>query len=147
MSLITDISTIVNELYPDATFTLSSKFSANVQAFLAGVTDFPLIILDNELPREGSIQKNNNVLKDSRILISFLSLDSVENTDSQSEDIRVSMEVYADRVAARLYQELPIRLTGNNQKYKVTPMFHVFTSNLTGVALEISVNYNSIVNF
>lgn len=146
MSLITDISRIVNELYPDATFILSSKFNAGVAVFLSTITEFPLIILDNELPNTGSIQKNNNVLKDSRILISILALDSTDNSDQQSEDIRAAMEVIADTISGRLYLELPIRVQSSNQQYKVTPMFHVFSSNLTGVALEMQVNYNSLIN-
>lgn len=148
MSLITDISTILNELYPDSTRILSSKFAAGVASNLTQLTQFPLIITDNELTREGSIQKNNNVLKDSKVLINFLDLDSVNNTDTQSEDIRARMEAMADVVAAKIYQLETVRVQGgNNQKYKTTPMFHVFSSNLTGVALEMQVNYNEIVAF
>lgn len=146
MSLITDISAIVSELYPDSTFVLSSKFQANVTAFLAELSELPLIILDNDLPRNASIQKNNNVLKDSKILISFLNLDS-NGTDADSEEIRAAMEAMADRVAVKIYQLIPCRLVSGNQKYKVTPLFHVFSSNLTGVALEMQANYNEIVNF
>ena len=147
MSLITDISTIITDLYPDSTYLLSSKFQANVESYLTTTAKLPLIILDNELSREGSIQKNNNVLKDSKVLISFLDLDSVNNTDQQSEDIRARMEVMADTVAAKIYQLEEVRLVGSNQKYKVTPVFHVFNSNMTGVALEMQVNYNTITLF
>ena len=107
----------------------------------------PLIILDNELSKNPSIQKNNNVLKDSKIVVTFLNLDSFDNTDNQSEVIRQAMEDMADRVAVKIYQELPVRLTGSNQTYKTTPMFHMFSSNMTGVALEMNVKYNEIVEF
>jgi len=146
MSLITDISTIVSELYPASTFVLSSKFQANVTAFLAELSEMPLIILDNDLPKNNSIQKNNNVLKDSKILISFLDLDE-NGTDADSEAIRAAMEAMADRIAVKIYQLIPCRLVSGNQKYKVTPLFHVFSSNLTGVSLEMQANYNEIVNF
>jgi hypothetical protein len=147
MSLITDISTIITNLYPASTFILSSKFHANTSAFLTDLSELPLIILDNELPKTPSIQKNNNVLKDSKIVISFLNLDSFDNTDQQSEAIRQAMEDMADSVAVKIYQEIPVRLTGSNQTYKTTPMFHVFSSNMTGVALEMNLKYNEIVNF
>lgn len=147
MSLITDISTIITGLYPDATFILSSKFHANTTAFLAELARLPLIILDNEFPKTPSIQKNNNVLKDSKIVISFLNMDDFNNTDQQSEAIRDAMEDMADAVAVRIYQEIPVRLTGNNQTYKVTPMFHVFSSNMTGVVLEINLKYNEVIPF
>jgi len=146
MSLITDITSIITELYPDSNFILSSKFQANVSAFLTDLSELPLIILDNDLPRTASIQKNNNVLKDSKILISFLNLDN-NGTDADSEAIRSEMEAMADRVAVKIYQLIPCRLVSGNQKYKVTPLFHVFSSNLTGVALEMQANYNEIVNF
>jgi len=146
MSLITDITSIITQLLPDATLVLSSKFSANYTAYFTETTELPLIVLDNELSKNSEIKKNNNVLKDTRILISFLGLDSTDNTDTQSEAIRAAMEIHADRVAVNLYQLLPVRPIGN-QKYKLTPMFHVFSSNMTGVALEMFVNYNEIVNF
>ncbi len=147
MSLITDIRTIITGLYPAATFTLSSKFHANTTAFLTQTTDLPLIILDNELSKTPSIQKNNNVLKDSRIVISFLNLDDFNNTAEQSEAIRQAMEDMADAVAVRIYQEISVRLTGNNQTYKTTPLFHVFSSNMTGVALEMNLKYNEVIPF
>ena len=146
MGLITDISTIITELYPASTFTLSSKFNANYASFIASLTEFPLIVLDNELPKNSDIKKNNNVIKDTKILISFLNLDSLDNTDAQSQVIQEAMETLADQTAAKIYQLLPVRPSGN-QKYKITPLFHVHTSNLTGVALEMQVNYNSIVIF
>lgn len=147
MSLITDIQSIVTELYPASTFILSSKFQANVTAFFENSPKFPIIILDNELSKNNSIQKNNNVLKDSKILISVLDLDDINNTDLQSDAIRQACEDIADRIAVRIYQLIPVRLVSGNQKYKVTPMFHVFSSNLTGVALEMQANYNEIIQF
>ena len=147
MNLVSDIQTIITTLYPDATQILSSKFQANVTAFLTELTELPLIIIDNELSKVADIKKNNNVQKDSKILITFLNLDEAGNTDVQSDAIRSSMEAMADRVAVRIYQLIPCRLISGNQKYKLTPMFHVFSSNLTGVALEMQCNYNQIVNF
>lgn len=147
MSLVTDIGTIVSTLYPTATYILSSKFQANLKSFSLASTALPLIILDNELSKDVEIKQNNNIQKDSRIVISFLSLDHTGNTDAQSNSIVESMEAYADRVAVQIYQLLPVRLTKGNQKYTITPIFHAFSTNLTGVALEMRANYNTTVNF
>lgn len=146
MSLITDVATIVNGLYPDATYLLSSKFRANYQSYLTAPESFPLIVLNNELTKDNEIKINNNVIKITRIVIMILALDNTDNTDVQSEVIRSTMEVIADRIAANIYQLTEVRPTGR-QRYKVTPEFHVFNSNLTGVTLDMSVNYNEIVNF
>jgi hypothetical protein len=147
MSLISDIQQICTDLYPNSSFILSSKFNANVASFFETAPNFPIIILDNELSKNASIQKNNNVLKDSKILITVLQLDSVDNTDTQSDAIRQACEDIAHRIAVRIYQLIPVRLVSGNQKYKLTPMFHVFAQNLTGVALEMQANYNTIVQF
>lgn len=146
MSLITDIGTIITEMYPDATYLLSSKFHANLQSVLKDTTDFPLIILDNELSKNAEIKKNNNTIKDTRIVISVLKLDDLDNTDLQSETLRQSCESIADRIAAVIYQLIPVR-PRDNQKYILTPLFHVFSTNLTGVALEMRVNYNELTRF
>lgn len=146
MSLITDIETIITGLYPDATFTLSSKFKANYESFLTKTEKLPLIVLNNEIPKDNEIKINNNVLKNTRIVIMVLNLDSVDNSDLESEAIRAAAELKADRIAVNIYQEIEVR-PSTRQKYKCTPEFHVFNSNLTGVTLDMNVNYNEIVNF
>jgi len=146
MSLITDIETIITGLYPDATFTLSSKFKANYESFLTETANLPLIVLNNEISKDNEIQVNNNVLKNTRIVIMVLNLDSVDNSDLESEDIRAAMETHADRIAVNIYQEIEVRPTAR-QRYKCIPEFHIFNSNLTGVTLDMNVNYNEIVNF
>jgi hypothetical protein len=145
MSLITDIQTLVPALYPDATFVLSSEFLKDYNAWLTE-ENIPLIILDNEQPKTVYIKKNNNVQKDTKIQISFLDYDNNDNTDQESENVRASMELMADRVAVNIFQAIEVRPSGN-QKYKITPMFKVFSSNMTGVSLEMQVNYNEVVNF
>lgn len=146
MSLITQIQAIITSVAPDATSILSSKFNANYQSFNIDSADLPLIVLDNEIPKNSEIKKNNNVIKDARILITFLVLDSNDNTDAQSQALTDSMEALADLVTVRIYQELEVRPSGN-QKYKITPMYRVFNTMLTGVSLDMQVSYNSIVNF
>lgn len=146
MSLITDIEAIVTGLYPDSTFILSSKFKANLKSFSIQSTELPLIVLDNELSKESEIKRNNNLIKSTRIVISVLDKDVSDNSDLESEAIREACEVIADRLAVNIYQILEVRPAGL-QKYKLTPAFHVFTTNLTGVILDINVNYNQVVEF
>jgi hypothetical protein len=146
MSLITDINTIVTGLYPDATHILSSKFKANLKSFSVQSSELPLIILDNELTKEAEIKKNNNVQKLTRIVISVLNSDVSDNSDAESEAIREACEVIADRIAVNIYQLPEVRPAGN-MKYKLTPAFHVFTTNLTGVILDMQVNYNTVIEF
>lgn len=146
MSLISQVQSIITALAPAATSILSSKFNANYQSFNVDSADLPLIIIHNEIPKNSEIKKNNNVIKDTKILITLLVLDSTDNSDSQSQALTDSMEDLADLMAVRIYQELEVRPSGN-QKYKITPMYRVFNTMLTGVALEMQVNYNSIVNF
>jgi len=146
LSLITDIKSIIATLYPDATLILSSKFKANLTSFNIDAADLPLVVIDNEQPKDSDIKKNNNVHKDTRIIISFLYLDSKENSDEQTNTLIEQAEAMADRVAVNIYQLLTVRPEGN-QAYKITPMFHVFSTDLSGVALEIRVNYQQIVRF
>ncbi len=146
MSLITEIQTIITDLYPDSLQILSSKFQTNIQAYLTEASQLPLIIIDNELSKNSEIKKNNNVQKDSKILITILNIDSLDNTDAQTNDIVDLCEAMADLIAAKIYQIIAVRLKGN-QTYKLTPMIHVFSSNMSGIALEMQVNYNLIVNF
>lgn len=145
MSLVSNITTIVNTLYPDSQFVLSSKFNANIDSYLVEIDKLPIIILDNELSKQVEIKKNNNIIKDTKILISIFFLDSVDNTDAQSQVLQEQAELIADRIANNIYQLENVRPNGN-QKYKITPLFHFFSSNMTGVALEMNVNYNQIIN-
>lgn len=146
MSLITDIQTIITSVVPNSTQILSSKFNSNVQSFLEPSSGFPIVIIDNEISKNSEIKKNNNVQKDTKIVISVLDLDSIDNTDVQSQALADNCEDIADLIAVRIYQVLEVRPKGN-QAYKITPMYRVFNTMLTGVILEVQINYNTIVNF
>lgn len=148
MSLSSDIQTIVNNLYPDATFSILSNFRSNEESFYTETSALPFIVLYNEIVKNNEIKINNNVMKNHKLLILFLNLDDINNTDTQSQAIIDAMEGYADRVAVKIYQLEQVRLNpGARQKYKTTPLFRQFSSSLSGVALEMLVNYNTIVNF
>lgn len=144
--MITDISTIVTTLYPTATYILSSKFNANLKSFSVASTALPLIILDNELSKQNEIKANDNVIKTHRIVISILNKDDMDNSDLQTNAIVEACETIADIIAAQIYQLVTVR-PATRQQYRITPMFHAFSTNLSGVALEMQVNYNSTVDF
>lgn len=149
MSLNSQIQTIVETLYPTATYELSSRFQGNIDSYSLESSELPLIILDNELSKDNEIQINNNVLKNHRVLISVLKLDDPNNTIAQTEALRAACEIIADAIAVKIYQLEEVRLkpVSSRQKYKTTPLFHVFNTDLSGVDLEMFVNYNTIVNF
>ena len=66
--------------------------------------------------------------------------------DTADPIIHAVIETYADRIAVNIYQLTEVRPL-NRQKYRTDPLFHVFNTNLTGVTLDMQVNYNEIVNF
>jgi hypothetical protein len=145
MSLITQITTVINTLYPNVTVILSSKFSANIQSFSLPAGSLPVAIIDNEQPNNSEIKKNNNLQRDTQIKITILDQDSKENTDAQSQALCDAAMAMADRIAANIFQIDEIR-PKDNQQYKITPAFHFFVSDLTGVILEIQCNYNTTVD-
>ncbi|MFA5194852.1 MAG: hypothetical protein WC401_03535 [Bacteroidales bacterium] len=146
MGLISQISDIITGLYPDATFLLGSKFTANYQSYLVEATALPLIVLDNELTKTAEIKKNLNVQKDTKIVISVFLADSMDNTDTQSQVIQEQAEDIADRIAVNIWQLIEIRPITGNQKYKITPLFRYLNSIMSGVAIEMQGNYNLIID-
>jgi len=146
LGLISQISDIITGLYPDATFLLGSKFTANYQSYLVEATALPLIVLDNELTKTAEIKKNLNVQKDTKIVISVFLADSMDNTDTQSQVIQEQAEDIADRIAVNIWQLIEIRPITGNQKYKITPLFRYLNSIMSGVAIEMQGNYNLIID-
>ena len=150
MSLVSDIENIVNTLYPLSTFVLSSRFKASRNSFDLNKTSYPLIVLDNEITKTASIQKNNNLLKDSQILLSVLDKKPKEEfeTDVIINEIQAVAEIMADKIMVNIYQLDAIRLSGgSNQTYKITPLFNEYITNLCGVVIDASVKYNSTISF
>lgn len=145
MAIESNIQAIITDLYPDATYMLASKFRANIDSFDVASTDLPLIILDNELTKNNSIAENGSINKDTRIVIYCLDQDSVENTDVQTNTIQQAMELIADRIALRIFRLANVFPVGS-QKYKTTKLFHMFNTDLSGVALEMNVIENNLIS-
>jgi len=143
MALEAKIKTLIETKYPDATYALASRFRANINSFSLEPEELPLIILDNELPKNNEIKKNNNILKDTKVVLWFLNQDTPDNTDEQTNAIQAAMEIMADYVAFHLYLFLEVRPQGN-QIYRVTPLFHIYNTDLSGVALEMNINENTL---
>lgn len=146
MSLISDIIAISQAASTTATVILTSKFNSDYTAYSTPEASLPLIVIDNQIQKNSEIKKNNNVQKDTKISIQVLDLDSQDNTDSQSQTIADDMEDIADAIAVKIYQLLEVRPSGN-QRYTIKPLYRVMGSMMTGVILDMQVNYNSIVNF
>jgi hypothetical protein len=148
MSLVTDIQTIVTTLQPTCTFILSSKFKASRASFDIANAVFPLIILDNELSSDEEIMKNNAIQADNRIVLSFLLRDEVFNTDVQRDALVEEMKELARRTMVNIYRLPQVRIVGTgNQKYKLTPAFNVFATQLTGCIAEIRANETVMVEW
>ena len=146
MSLISEIISIAQAAAPTATVILTSKFNADYTAYCTAEAALPLIVIDNQIEKSSEVKKNNNVQKDTKISIQILNLDSQDNTDSQSQSISDTCEDIADLIAVKIYQLTEVRPSGN-QRYVVKPMYRILGSMMTGVTLDMQVNYNSIVNF
>lgn len=148
MSLVSDITTICNNLYPSATFILASQLKAGLEAYSKTLSQFPIIILDNELPSDEEIQPNAMIKADHRIVLTFLQKDEFDATDADSETIVEQMRGYARRVFVNLYQLAKIRLkTGKLQRYKLTPVFKISNSILTGVIGTIDLSEDIVTNW
>lgn len=148
MSLVSDITSICNTLYPTASFILASQLKSNLEAYSLETSEFPLIILDNELPSDEEIQENAHILANHKIVLTFLQKDEFDATDVNSETIVEQMRGYARRVFVNLYKLSKIRLkTGKLQRYKLTPVFKVSNSILTGVIGTIELSEDIIVNW
>ena len=144
MALENDIATIINTLYPDATFMLASRLRADINSFHVESDELPLIVLDNEFKKENEIQANGSTTKKPRLVIWFLNQDTPDNTDAQTLAIQQAMELMADRTAQAIFRLQNIKPQGN-QKYNTTPLFHRYNSDLSGVALEILANENTVI--
>lgn len=150
MSIATSIESIVNSLYPDATYALSSEFRANVKSYnLSEITTTkPLIILNNEQPREKEIQVNANVLSNTRILMYFLTKSDIYTNDNDLNTALDDLEIIADRVMLNIYQLDDVRLKNNElQQYRLTPRFRVWSSILSGWEAEARFKENQIRNW
>ena len=146
MSLVAGIKSIINTLAPTGTCILASKFRANVNAQYLEATELPLVVIDSEIKGTTSIQKNFNLIKKKKYIIWFLQKDAPGNTDDQTNTIQDAMELLADKTALNIYRLEVVRLTGGNQKYNIQPMFHAFSKDLSGVFLEIDIEYNNVVS-
>lgn len=149
MSLVTEIETIVKNISPDATFLLSSIFKANVKSFSINKKNLPLVIFENEIPKDVEVMKNANLQASTRIRLRFLTLDNPHKTDLEREEIRQAMEDIANRVMVRIFQLEEIRMipATTNFKYRLTPLFNQFAKDLTGVMVEVTANENLIINW
>lgn len=144
MALESSISSIITSIAPTATYQLASKFRANLDSFHLTSDQLPFIVLDNDLSKNNEIKQNYSLVKETRIVLWFLQKDDPDNTDVTTNSIQNDMELIADRAALSIYRLENVRPSGN-QRYKTTPLFHVYNTDLSGCALEMNVNENLIV--
>lgn len=143
-TLITAIKSIITSLESDATIQLSSHFMANIDSFSLDTDELPFCIINNEISKNATIQQNANITKATKILISFLKLDSDLNTDEQTNTIVEEMELLADRVAAQIFRLSYVR-PGPTQDYELTPVFHAYNTNLSGTILKMDIVTQEVI--
>lgn len=145
MALESKIANIASTLQPDATYILASRFRANLDSFHIPDDELPLIVLNNELTKNATIQANGTTTKETRIVLWFLNKDTPDNSDEETNTIQQSMELIADQFAQAIFRLQEVHPVGN-QIYKLTPLFHFYNSDLSGCALEMLVNENLLIS-
>jgi len=152
MSLVTDIQTIVNTLYPSATFKFMSEFHGNLQSHDMTNVSFPLIILDNTLRKRKQIHTNANLTSSTRLVMYFLTKHSdksnIHQTDTEMNTLVENMEQIADEVFIQIYRLEKVRF-GQNEiaEYDIDPEFKFMSSVLSGVKAQASWKENQIRNW
>lgn len=146
MSVISQVNSLAASIFPSATVMLASKFRASRDTFDLAAIDYPLIFIDNETNKNVSIQKNNNILKDERVLVSFLDRIDVFSQDSAILTKQDTLELMADQLMANVYQQTNIRNKAN-QSYTILPVFNTFVTGLCGVLLTITFTNNITIDF
>lgn len=152
MSLTTQIENIVNTLYPDAHYFLRSWMKANKESYDLNEMTIakPLIVLNNEIPKDKEIQDSLNTLAETRIIMWFLAKpdDGVYATDPTMNTLLEQLEPIADRVYNNIFLLDNIRLLeGQKFRYRLTPKFKIWNSALVGWEAEARVRDNQLTNF
>ena len=147
MALQDKIETIVNTLYPTATFFFSSDFRAEDDGYSLSESEYPLIILDNELAKVNTIKENANVLSKVKISMKFLNVDKWDSTDESSDVVVQAMEVIANAVYLNIYQLNEIRKDGSDPSYRILPLIRSSSAILSGVAAVAEWNENLILRW
>lgn len=147
MSIQSDIQSIITTLYPDATYMLASRFRYSVESQEIENTEFPLIVLNNELTTDKEIQENRNTLSKYRIQLTVLKKDDEFNNDEETDAIRQQCEDILDRIMMNIYDLDAIRVrNGQDLKYRVIPIIKATPNILSGVAGIADWDFNQVIN-
>lgn len=146
MSVVSQILAFSASIYPASTVLLASKFKASRATFDFSASQFPLILIDNEIKKSNEIKLNNNILKGTRLIISVLDRMDTFSTDSAIIARQDQLELMADTIIANIYQQTNVRQIGG-QSYTTTPVFNYIVKNLVGVSCEVTFNDNLVINF
>lgn len=152
MSLNSNIQTIVNTLYPSATFKFISDFHINQEAHKLEISSFPLIVLDNDINETNVINPNSNILANTLIRMYFLTkssaMSNVHLTETQTNVLIESMKTIAREVYGQIYLLDKVRL-GNNElgEFRMRPAFKRFSEELSGIVAEATWKENVIINW
>lgn len=149
MSIVNDIEQIVANKYPSATYYFNSDLKANLNTndLESFTIDNPLIVLYNNIPKDKEIQPNLNVLGNSEIRIRVLVKGSFDDNDGHMNDDVEACEEIADELMMQIYLLDSVRLLENEkQRYRIQPLFKVWSSILNGVEASGRYKINQTVN-
>lgn len=151
MSIVNEIQTLVNNIYPDATFKFTSEFKINPEGHKLDDDNLPLIVLNNEINKTEDIMESYNIMSTAAIKIDFLTKHSdksdVHATESEINELVESMEVYARRIALALSRNDKIEFNqGESARYTLNPVIRRYSSVLSGCTLTINWKYQIISN-
>jgi len=146
MSLITNIETIVNTLYPTYEFILASKQNADDEIFNNDTGYY--IILDDTITKDKELQQNANILTYNSFEMWCMQLRDEDDSDETVNTKCLEMELVGDRIMTNIFQ-LDSVLINNNEsfKYKSDKIKNFFISILCGQKITFKVKENQIISY
>lgn len=148
MSLVTEIQTIVNRLYPDATFKLASEFNAAMATSAIKTDELPFVVLDNTIKKNNRIEKNASINKRTALKMYFVNKVNSDISDPSQNTVIEAMELMADRVFLNIYRLDSVRNGFNEvREYSTEPVFKIFADKLSGVIATATCKVNTIISW
>ena len=161
MRLATEISAIVNDLYPDSTYGLMSLRKAGLASHGIDTNSLPLFFLNDIFEEPNDIQPNATI--NSRMPIQIYALSKItsgigENkvfdeqsfkTDLEFNTLVETLKGYLDRIFINIYQLDDIKSNNSNlSSYTFsTPIYMLWGSKFSGVYATANWNYNRYIDW
>ncbi len=122
----------------------AGAFEANLEADKIKEDNFPLCIINNALDITNDEGETGIVTRNIPFAVSFLSLDGVDSTASQQQDILDEMEIIADKFvgAVKASHFIPPDQTDVFTSWKYNNQVKIYDATLTGIIVRGTVPFN-----